>query len=286
MAINNLIAFRKGTSAEWNNANPILASGEPGYDLTNSILKIGDGSKTWTQLSGIGSSGVGGGGGSGVNISNYGNNRILTSDGTSTGINAESSLSFDGNTFSVNPTGSSFSSFSVNATGVSLGQNSYAYSSGQIAIANGKFSTDGDAQVSQYVFRNQTTGNAWTNLFNNGASGVFLKPNKTYSFLANIVGRCTSVSNNAAYKLEGLVVNDINSPSIIGTPIKTILGETDSSWDVRSLISGTNLVFQVQGSSSQDINWVAGVYMVENGGLLADAYVQSFSSDDITIDWV
>lgn len=55
MAANDLIIFRKGTASAWTSANPVLASGEPGYDLTNSILKIGDGVSNWVALSGIGS---------------------------------------------------------------------------------------------------------------------------------------------------------------------------------------------------------------------------------------
>jgi len=322
MAVNDLITLRKGTAAQWSNANPILASGEPGFDLTNNILKIGDGTSNWSSLSGanignssfnsavsgllpvknivagtgisissvagsftINSTSTGGGGGGGVTINNYSNNRILTSDGSSTGIDAESNLTFDGNKFAVYPTGSATTSLEVNTSGTSIGKNAFLYNTGQFVLSNGRFSSDGDSQVSQYVLRTQTSNNSWTSLQNNGGSGVFLRPNKTYSFCANIVGRCTSVSNNAAYKLEGLVVNDTNSPSIIGTPVKTTLGETDSSWDVRSLISGTYLLFQVQGASSQDINWVGGVSIVENGGLLTGAYIQSFVSEDTIIDW-
>jgi len=46
----NLIKLRNGTVTAWNEANPILASGEPGYDSTNNILKIGDGSTNWNSL--------------------------------------------------------------------------------------------------------------------------------------------------------------------------------------------------------------------------------------------
>jgi hypothetical protein len=60
MAVNDLIQIRKGTASAWTSANPVLASGEPGYDLTNSILKIGDGVSNWVSLSGIGSTSVGG----------------------------------------------------------------------------------------------------------------------------------------------------------------------------------------------------------------------------------
>lgn len=53
MAINDLITFRKGTASAWTSANPILASGEPGYDLTNKIFKIGDGISNWASLGSI-----------------------------------------------------------------------------------------------------------------------------------------------------------------------------------------------------------------------------------------
>jgi hypothetical protein len=47
------IQFRRGTASEWVAANPVLGSGEPGYDTTNKIFKIGDGTANWGSLSGI-----------------------------------------------------------------------------------------------------------------------------------------------------------------------------------------------------------------------------------------
>ena len=44
------IQFRRGTSTEWTNENPVLISGEAGFDVTNDVLKIGDGSTSWTDL--------------------------------------------------------------------------------------------------------------------------------------------------------------------------------------------------------------------------------------------
>lgn len=37
------IQVRRGTATEWSNANPTLSVGELGYDTTNDILKVGDG---------------------------------------------------------------------------------------------------------------------------------------------------------------------------------------------------------------------------------------------------
>ena len=54
MAIKNQIQFRRGSSAEWiqvsNGDGPVLSSGEPGFDITNNVLKIGDGSTNWKDL--------------------------------------------------------------------------------------------------------------------------------------------------------------------------------------------------------------------------------------------
>ena len=54
MAIRNQIQFRRGPSTEWVSISggngPTLYAGEPGFDSTNNILKIGDGSTNWLNL--------------------------------------------------------------------------------------------------------------------------------------------------------------------------------------------------------------------------------------------
>lgn len=44
------IQHRRGTSAEWIDANPILTSGEPAYETDTGKQKIGDGSTRWNDL--------------------------------------------------------------------------------------------------------------------------------------------------------------------------------------------------------------------------------------------
>ena len=51
------IKLRRDTAANWADANPVLALGEPGYDTTNNELRIGDGTTAWSDLTGA----VGGG---------------------------------------------------------------------------------------------------------------------------------------------------------------------------------------------------------------------------------
>ena len=47
------IKLRRDTAANWALEDPTLAQGEPGYDTTNKILKIGDGTTIWSLLPSI-----------------------------------------------------------------------------------------------------------------------------------------------------------------------------------------------------------------------------------------
>ena len=49
--MSNIIQYRRGTAAAWTSANPTLASGEPGFETDTGLIKVGDGSTSWTSLS-------------------------------------------------------------------------------------------------------------------------------------------------------------------------------------------------------------------------------------------
>lgn len=44
------ILLRRGTTTEWSRVNPVLKSGEPGFDVDTGQLKIGDGTTPWLEL--------------------------------------------------------------------------------------------------------------------------------------------------------------------------------------------------------------------------------------------
>lgn len=44
------IQVRRGTTAQWTAANPILAAGEPGYDTDLEVFKVGNGTDQWLTL--------------------------------------------------------------------------------------------------------------------------------------------------------------------------------------------------------------------------------------------
>jgi hypothetical protein len=49
MAVVTQIQVRRGTASQWTSANPILASGEWGYETDTGKVKIGDGSTAWNS---------------------------------------------------------------------------------------------------------------------------------------------------------------------------------------------------------------------------------------------
>ena len=52
--INTTFQVKRGLSTRWEIKNPVLASGEPGYELDTHKLKIGDGSTRWLDLPYVG----------------------------------------------------------------------------------------------------------------------------------------------------------------------------------------------------------------------------------------
>lgn len=44
------VMSRRGTTAQWTSANPVLSSGEMGYDSTLKTFKVGDGATAWATL--------------------------------------------------------------------------------------------------------------------------------------------------------------------------------------------------------------------------------------------
>ncbi len=44
------IQMRRGSTSDWNTADPILNEGEIGYNTTLGQIKIGDGSTAWSSL--------------------------------------------------------------------------------------------------------------------------------------------------------------------------------------------------------------------------------------------
>ena len=51
--IKTTFKLRRGLLSVWQEKNPILAEGEPGWAMDAEILKIGDGVRTWNELNAV-----------------------------------------------------------------------------------------------------------------------------------------------------------------------------------------------------------------------------------------
>jgi hypothetical protein len=159
--------------------------------------------------------------------------------------------------------GSGAAASAAGALGVGAGSDANIF--GVQAFANGSFASAGDAQRVQAVLRNQTTSAAITELFLDGASGTqrFVLPNNSVvTFQLLITARRTDATGGGAgYRLEGVIRKDTTpaSTTFVGSPSKSILGETNAAWDANVAVDATNgaLRVNVTGEAGKTIRWVA-----------------------------
>jgi hypothetical protein len=84
----------------------------------------------------------------------------------------------------------------------------------------------------------------------------------TFSILLS-ARRTDATGGGAGYKFEGVIKKDATAAStaLVGTPAKSILGETNAAWDAAVSADTTNgsLKVQVTGEAAKTIRWVATV---------------------------
>jgi hypothetical protein len=154
--------------------------------------------------------------------------------------------------------------------GFAVGDGTDARIVGMKAFANGQFSTTpGSAQHGIYVLRNETTDNTLTELFINGTSEKIVMPNNSvFTFDILVAARRTDATGGgAAYRFVGVARKDATAGSItfIGTPSKTVIGETNAAWDAAVSVDTVNGAFRVRvtGENAKTIRWVATVTTTE-----------------------
>jgi hypothetical protein len=140
---------------------------------------------------------------------------------------------------------------------------------GQKAFANGSFATAGDAQRGLYVARNITTDATLTELFLDGSAIQLVMPNNSvFTFDILVAARRTDATGGgAAYRFVGVARKDTTAGSVtfIGTPSKTVIGETNAAWDAAvSVDTGTGAFrVRVTGEAAKTIRWVATIQTTE-----------------------
>ena len=179
-----------------------------------------------------------------------------------------------GRSNSANGEGSAISGGYLNKTDGKYSQAGgyYAWSrlQGQKSQASGVFSELGDAQGSTFILRRQTTTNAYIQLRVDGSVGFLTIPSDTtWGFSGIVVGRRSDADNeSAAYKIEGCIDNNAGTVALVGTPIITILGEDNASWDVTVTADNTNkcLAINCLGENGKTVRWVCKLDVAEVTG--------------------
>lgn len=266
-----------------NTAGGLYASVNGGYSNTASGNNASVSGGTSNTAGGSGASVSGGyfntASGSGANVSGGDSN---TAGGFGASVSGGLSNTASGNRASVG--GGTFNTASGSKASVGGGDSntasgtissvpggSYALAShyGEMAHASGGFGGEvvGIAQASSYVLRREIPGNAGIReLFLDGSSErITLVANRALAFDVLIVAR-SNTGETSAWRVEGVVENSGGVTSLIGTPIKTTLGEDDVAWDVAVLADDANDALAVVGYSNQSgdtIRFVASVRTTE-----------------------
>ena len=153
--------------------------------------------------------------------------------------------------------------------GFAVGAGSDARIAGMKAYANGSFATAGGAQHGVYVARNITTDATLTELFLDGSSLQLVMPaSSLFVFDIMVAGRRTDVTGGGAgYRFVGVARIDATAGSVtfVSTPSKTVIGETNNSWDAAvSVDTATGaLRVRVVGEAAKTIRWVATIQTTE-----------------------
>lgn len=142
------IQLRRDTAADWTSNNPTLAAGELGYETDTTKFKVGDGTTAWTGLAYNTSAG-------GATINNQAENRLTTIGSTTTELDGEANLTFDGSTLTLTGTAAldgvtiTDNSISTNRSNDSL--QITANGTGRIDVsANGTYLSTSNAHYSKW----------------------------------------------------------------------------------------------------------------------------------------
>lgn len=141
----------------------------------------------------------------------------------------------------------------------------------------GYFDYERETAALTFVLYGETINSTPTELFLNGSntpSRRMLLPsgttnNMTWTFEIRVVARNQSAAEAAGYVIEGVIDYDGSNVAFIGTPQKTVLGESDSTWDANVTADNTykSLALTVTGDSTDTVRWAATARIISVGDI-------------------
>lgn len=111
------------------------------------------------------------------------------------------------------------------------------------------------AEHRNMVMALQTTNENETEVVFNDGSRITVDPNSTAMFEIHIVG--ATATDHFGVKIKGIVNNSVGTVTLIGTPSREILAQTDSSWAASVTADDVtdSLKITVTGASGITIDW-------------------------------
>ena len=133
-------------------------------------------------------------------------------------------------------------------------QYQWAYASAQFGRGEG-----GTAQTSIYILHDTSTSAQPMDL-GYGSSPMMLRDDDTWTFDALVTAR-SKTGQSAGYQLRGVIAGDGKTTRFLGTPVKTVLGEDVSGWNVEPVIEDFfedhRFEIRVYGDEQNEVRWVA-----------------------------
>ena len=155
------------------------------------------------------------------------------------------------------------------AKSLAIGEQSLTRIPGSVVVADGRFGTQGDAQVGKYLVRGVSTSTLPVELLEGGTGGsrLALPDNSTWTFRATVTAHETSGTNRAGFELTGVIYRDggSNSVALQGAVSSKVIGRSSTAWTVSAAPDTVNgaLKFVVTGQAGKIIRWLAHVETVE-----------------------
>lgn len=148
-----------------------------------------------------------------------------------------------------------------------MGYNSKTTHYGSFAYSGSPgFLSQGDSQRILLTLKRATSNTTPRYMYVDGVSATMDIPaNTSWTFSALVNAFKTDGSQTGGYLLQGVIYRDGSlAPVFVGSPVITVLGETDATWDCIVEAAANRLDIKVTGAAASAINWTARVEIIQN----------------------
>lgn len=201
---------------------------------------------------------------------NGGQLNIADADFTSVGGGFSNGTHDDYSTIGGGRQNGTFGSGLAEASTIPGGYRAMADLYGQLAHASGIFSSPGDAQASELIWRIATSNATQTEMFLDGASKrAVMFGFSSWAFHGHVIARNTTTDLSAVWEFKGGIKRSSGVVSLIGSVTTALVCDDGEGWMlVGNLVvdadsANVSLRLQVTGDATDPVEWVAHARVVQ-----------------------